>query len=613
MMMSSFHRFITSCASISVIFLLRQQSSIFTLAAECVSPANVCSGWGDPFRPLPGCKEYVQCERGAIKFFNTCMDGTLFDVYVQACNWDYDTFCDIETCAPSMKPTLHPTTGPPTAFPSAAPSVSPSSSPTPEPSFGPTYNFFYSMEANTMKWAFQDTVLVAYNANGIKFPSTRYTYDGMITAVEEMASAGIQSDGRDFRFYVGNEESNLQYGRTNLAAFLAMAMTESILYDTCDELNEAQVAGKYAISNSCGQHGRSYQDEVCTNPAEAIMSCDVDVNMVVVSSSTSINQGGRPPPPLSCRPKADWSDYAGYWDSRTGQASTNPYANTLGRIDTEGCCFWGRGVLLTRGVCNIGRLNYYLGKRAHDERGEGRFPTIDFCKDPEATCASDSSTETMRWITGLFDWIYRVQSYEADSWSYMKALRKFVDNGFVDDDDERYPFIDTVSSVFVRDCHDIKCSNLQVTKKDARRFNFYKVMEIMKMTDKPTRKPTQNPTAFNEPTPAPSKPKIEIKPPPPVWSQPPPIPGVTLTGNLPSTTDNISPASTNPSPTSDINPVVVNLTPPAPSTNNEEPQQSDVPFEGLIVLNDNAACSCSITGVAWSLSIAIAIACIVLN
>lgn len=252
------------------------------------------------------------------------MDGTLFDVYVQACNWDYDTFCDIETCAPSMKPTLHPTTGPPTAFPSAAPSVSPSSSPTPEPSFGPTYNFFYSMEAYTMKWAFQDTVLVAYNANGIKFPSTRYTYDGMITAVEEMASAGIQSDGRDFRFYVGNEESNLQYGRTNLAAFLAMAMTESILYDTCDELNEAQVAGKYAISNSCGQHGRSYQDEVCTNPAEAIMSCDVDVNMVVVSSSTSINQGGRPPPPLSCRPKADWSDYAGYWDSRTGQASTNP-------------------------------------------------------------------------------------------------------------------------------------------------------------------------------------------------------------------------------------------------------------------------------------------------
>jgi len=477
-----------------------------------------------------------------------------------------------------------------------------------------------------MKWAIQDIVLVAYNVNGIKFPSTRYTYDGMVVALKEMASVGIQSDGRDFRFYVGSEEANVQYGRTNLAAFLAMAMAESIVYDTCDEYNEDQVAGKFAISNSCGQFGRSYQDEVCTNPSEANMSCDVNVDMVVVSSSTSINQGGRPPPPLSCRPKADWSDYAGYWDSRTGQASSNPYANTLGRIDTEGCCYWGRGVLLTRGVCNIGRLNYYLGKRAHDERGEGRFPTIDFCKDPEATCASDSSTETMRWITGLFDWIYRVQSYEADGWSYMEALQKFVDNGFVDDDYERYPFFDTVSSVFVRDCHENKCSNLQITKKDARKFNFEKVMEIMKVTDKPTRKPTQNPTMFNEPTPAPSKPKIEIKPPPPVWSLPPPSPrpplspSVSVIANSPSTIEN-SVTTTAPSPTpttdNDINPIVVNLNPPAPPTSLisftppttdeiSQPQQTDTPFEGLIILEDNAACSISITGVTWLLSIAIA-------
>lgn len=252
------------------------------------------------------------------------MDGTLFDSYLQSCNWDYDTFCGIDECEPTLVPTESPTTDSPTVFPSGEPSVSPSDSPTSSPSAGPTYNFFTTMETNTMRFAFQDTVLVAYNANGIKFPSTRYTYDGMIAALKEMAHAGIQSDGRDFRFYVGNQDANLQYGRTNLAAFLAMAMTESIVYDTCDEYNEDEVAGKYAISNSCGQNGRSYQDEVCTNPSEANMSCDVNVNMVVVSSSTSINQGGRPPPPLSCRPKADWSDYAGYWDSRTGQASTNP-------------------------------------------------------------------------------------------------------------------------------------------------------------------------------------------------------------------------------------------------------------------------------------------------
>eukprot|EP00985_Skeletonema_marinoi_P015570 scaffold8079_cov70-Skeletonema_marinoi.AAC.2 len=55
MMTSSLYRFITSCASISVtLFLLQQQSAIFTLAAECVSVNNVCTSWGDPYRPLPG-------------------------------------------------------------------------------------------------------------------------------------------------------------------------------------------------------------------------------------------------------------------------------------------------------------------------------------------------------------------------------------------------------------------------------------------------------------------------------------------------------------------------------------------------------------------------------
>ena len=61
------------------------------------------------------------------------------------------------------------------------------------------------------------------------------------------------------------------------------------------------------------------------------------------------------------------------------------------------------------------------------------------------------STETMRWITGIFDWIYRVQSYDTNDWSYIKALQKFVDNGFIDDQDDYYSFIDAVSSVFVRD------------------------------------------------------------------------------------------------------------------------------------------------------------------
>jgi hypothetical protein len=290
------------------------------------------------------------------------MDGTLFDNFVQYCNWDYESWCDVNECEPTEGPTQVPTTMSPTLFPTEAPTISPSHWPSWSPSVRPTYNFFTAMETNTMKGAIQDTVFVAYNPNGIAFPTTRYTYEGMIIAVKEMALSGIQSDGRDFRFYVGNEESNLMYGRTNLAAFLAMAMAESIAYDTCDEFNLDQVAGKYAISNSCGQNGRSYQHEVCTNPSDEKMSCKVDNNMVMVSSSATISQVGRPPPPLSCRPKTDWTDYAGYWDSKTGQASTTPCkyithcvhcscyrfaeiltalfaldANTLGRIDTEGC------------------------------------------------------------------------------------------------------------------------------------------------------------------------------------------------------------------------------------------------------------------------------------
>lgn len=264
------------------------------------------------------------------------MDGTLFDDRVQSCNWDFDVTCLVETCEPTGKPTQAPTTSYPSSYPSVEGSEWPSHAPSWEPSAAPTYNFFYTMETNTMKLAIQDTVLVAYNANGIAYPTTRYTYDGMISALKEMAD-GIVSDGREFRLYVGKEEANLQYGRANLAAFLAMAMTESIAYDTCDEFNSDQVAGKYAISNSCGQNGRSYQDEVCTVPSEVKMSCNVDNDMVMVSASTAISQGGRPPPPLKCGPKEDWSDYAGYWDSRTGEASDNPYANALGRIDIEGC------------------------------------------------------------------------------------------------------------------------------------------------------------------------------------------------------------------------------------------------------------------------------------
>ena len=38
------------------------------------------------------------------------------------------------------------------------------------------------------------------------------------------------------------------------------------------------------------------------------------------------------------------------------------------RTDVEGCCWWGRGVIQTTGVCNFGKLNYFTGKKAPRSR-----------------------------------------------------------------------------------------------------------------------------------------------------------------------------------------------------------------------------------------------------
>ena len=44
-------------------------------------------------------------------------------------------------------------------------------------------------------------------------------------------------------------------------------------------------------------------------------------------------------------------------------------------------CRWGRGVIQLTGPCNVGKLNFFLGKGARD-RGvvDAPFPDVDFCK-----------------------------------------------------------------------------------------------------------------------------------------------------------------------------------------------------------------------------------------
>jgi len=152
------------------------------------------------------------------------------------------------------------------------------------------------------------------------------------------------------------------------------------------------------------------------------------------------------PPPFQCRPG---KGPVGFWDEWSGMTfGTTLYSNSFGRTDVEGCSFWGRGALLTRGSCHYGKLNYYLGTVAAAQFRPSIYPNIDFCKNPEVVC-SDESME-IRYVVGMFEWIDRVQDYFDSTlgWSYEDELYKFVDNGMEDD-----VFIDSVSNIVSRGCH----------------------------------------------------------------------------------------------------------------------------------------------------------------
>jgi hypothetical protein len=88
-----------------------------------------------------------------------------------------------------------------------------------------------------------------------------------------------------------------------------------------------------------------------------------------------------------------------------------PLYNKGPREDVEGCCWWGRGVIQTTGVCNFGKLNYYIGKRAKDEGRTSLYPDYDFCENPGVICDPTSDPE-LKWIAGLFYYITSVENYE---------------------------------------------------------------------------------------------------------------------------------------------------------------------------------------------------------
>ena len=111
------------------------------------------------------------------------------------------------------------------------------------------------------------------------------------------------------------------------------------------------------------------------------------------------------------------------------------------------CCWWGRGAVQIRGACAYNKLNYHLGRRAHDEGRPALYPDVDFCHDPGAVC-SHARYPDLRWTAGLYQWIAEVQPYDQDGFAYLGELVAFVDGGM-----RNWTFAHGVAGIVARGCH----------------------------------------------------------------------------------------------------------------------------------------------------------------
>lgn len=188
----------------------------------------------------------------------------------------------------------------------------------------------------------------------------------------------------------------------------------------------------------------------------------------------------------------------------------------FGQKSTEGCCWWGRGAFPrgSAGTCMIGRLNYYLGKRAFDEgRTSAKFKDIDFCKDPSAVCrgpTDDGDTNAqIRWLMGMAFWINKVQSYNQDGWSYLEKLHAFTDGGMGD-----VQFLEDVSRIVTRGCHDqSNCGHAVSSNERLDKFNLVMShfgkgagasVDQKPLTQYPSKRPTTSEPTSKPTTPAPT-------------------------------------------------------------------------------------------------------------
>ena len=350
----------------------------------------------------------------------------------------------------------------------------------------------------------------------VNYYSQAFRFSNLISSLRTTAKYGI----RDRYFFIADPEEGLRgfnAGLVNLAAFLANAMAESIDHDSCEEFHWEKdfVTGRYAISNSCGQNGRNYGTESCP-PWQSFITCPKSEETTLKASIPETSEPpfrfGPKPPPFESMPKSDLST-SGFWEESTNTLNQNStYPNSFGRTDIEGCSFWGRGVLHTRGTCNFGKLNLYAGSRAFAENRPSLFPDLDFCSDPGLICSDENRTMDLRWIVGMFEWVDRVQDYydSSEDWNYMKELYKYVDGGMIDDS-----FIEKVNLILARGCHLYPCSSYFSVESDRflysmeKKRNFRNILKLI--FELPLGEPAQNiPPVMGDNVAQPSVPQASV-------------------------------------------------------------------------------------------------------
>lgn len=93
----------------------------------------------------------------------------------------------------------------------------------------------------------QGSAFVSYDSNGGPYPSDVYKYDDFIRVLESISVSGVGGGGNDMRFYLGADGKGALYGLVNVAAFLAHAMSISIKFDACDEINQDDFRGSKSL------------------------------------------------------------------------------------------------------------------------------------------------------------------------------------------------------------------------------------------------------------------------------------------------------------------------------------------------------------------------------